>query len=151
MPGMSLSFNAYLKDINIKISGYSYIDFTPISKLISKEDLNQIRSNIPFDDVVLRAIIGSDVLPMIYRNPWHVEPSINVVVGNSIFGKFLFGKLDAAGTPRSHSWPISVKNKNYQLGLELLISNYFEFDSTSGIHKHLTLSKLNAEKSFKKY
>lgn len=101
-------------------------------------------------EIQITGIFGLDFLPAILKSGWTSDPLESFVVGNSSFGRFVFGSFKGVSTftPRTSNFAITCKNKNFQLGLELLISNYFKTDHTNDNEKHLTMNQLNAEKIF---
>ena len=146
---------ASFKKFSLCLQGYAYIDLDIIDKLGFKEDKLDIRNHIPYKDVIIDGILETDCLPLILKNAWVVDPISNVIIGNSIFGRFVFGSFPTRSTfissvPDSTSLAISCRNKNFQLSLELLITNYFEIDKTPYEHTRFTLNEANAEKLFLK-
>ena len=151
--------NACVKKFTLSLEGYSYVDLDFLDKLGLTEEKSSIRQHIPFSDVRIDGILGTDTLPLLFKNSWVVDPTLNIVVGNSVFGRFIFGSLltskqtfsSGSSVPSSKTLVISCKNKNFQLSLELLINNFFEIDKTPYEETNLTSNESNAEKLFLKH
>ena len=107
--------------------------------------------NVPKTNVPLHGIIGADILPSVYKPG---RSFTNPMVGNSVFGAFLSGIISGddgiSFEPRPHSVNclISSKDKSFQLALELLINNYFEFDNTKEHERNMSSNQINTEKIF---
>ena len=152
----NIKINACIKKFTLCLEGHSYVDLDVIQKLGFGKEKIDIRKHIPYNDVIIDGIIGTDSLPLILKDNWCFDPISNIVVGISCFGRFVFGSFNTspssqAMAPVSTSLAISCKNKNFQLSLELLINNYFEIDKTPYEQTRLTLNESNAEKLFLKH
>ena len=138
-----------IREFLMELEGFPYLNLSFLDPL--NYDRKEIRMNVPKTNVPLSGIIGADILPSVYKPGWSFT---NPMVGNSVFGAFLsgivYGDDGISFEPRPHSVNclISSKEKGFQLALELLISNYFEFDNTKEHERNMSLNQINAEKIF---
>ena len=138
-----------IREFLMELEGFPYLNLSFLDPL--NYDRKEIRMNVPKTNVPLSGIIGADILPSVYKPGWSFT---NPMVGNSVFGAFLsgivYGDDGISFEPRPHSVNclISSKEKSFQLALELLINNYFEFDNTKEHERNMSLNQINAEKIF---
>ena len=120
-----------IRELMMELDGFAFLNLSFLDHL--DYDQKEIRSNLPKTNVPLSGIIGAYILPSVYKPGWSFA---NPIVGNSVFGAFLSGTISKNGIISSESPPHSVnclvssKNKSFQLELELIINNHFEFDNT---------------------
>ena len=149
MPPIKHKLIFQIKNNLMELEGFPSLDLTFLEN--SNHNINEIRFNIPKSNVPLRGIIGADVLPSVYKPGWLFSSPI---VGNSVFGAFIFGTIPTRGNPSYVSSPHSVsslvssRNKSFQLAMEIIINNYFELDNTKEHEKNMSLNQINAEQIF---
>ena len=145
MPPIKHKLIFQIKNNLMELEGFPSLDLTFLEN--SNHNINEIRFNIPKTNVPLRGIIGADVLPSVYKPGWLFS---NPIVGNSVFGAFIFGTIPTRGNPSyvspSHSVSslVSSRNKSFQLAMEIIINNYFELDNTKEHENNMSLNQIKA-------
>ena len=135
----------YEKQINISIDGIQLLNLENYN--LTENEITEIRNNVPYLDTKVSAIIGSESLSLITKN-WSSDPLSRFVVGESLYGHFIFGSIEGVtSTASSISLATACKRKNF-VNFETLIYHQFEIDKTLTCDQNLTLSQINCEKIF---